>query len=128
MCIRDSIILNTIIAEELSQFADRLEKAEDLEQEVHDLIKETYRDHERIVFNGNNYSEEWIAEAQRRGLPNLVSTVDALPAFIEPKNIEVFVKNGVFSETEMLSRYEILMENYSKVINIEAQMCIRDRD
>ena len=115
-----NIILNTIIAEELSQFADRLEKAEDLEQEVHDLIKETYRDHKRIVFNGNNYSEEWIAEAQRRGLPNLVSTVDALPAFIEPKNIEVFVKNGVFSETEIRSRYEILMENYSKVINIEA--------
>ncbi|MGI5896323.1 MAG: glutamine synthetase III [Oscillospiraceae bacterium] len=115
-----NIMLNTIIAEELGQFADRLEKAEDIPQEVHAIIKETYRDHKRIVFNGNNYSEEWLAEAQRRGLPNLISTVDALPAFIEPKNIEVLVKNGVFSETEIRSRYEILMENYSKVINIEA--------
>ena len=115
-----NIVLNTIIAEELSGFADRLEKAEDFQNELHNIVKETYRDHKRIIFNGNNYSDEWVKEAEKRGLPNLISTVDALPAFIEPKNIEVFVKNHVFSEAEIHSRYEILLENYSKTINIEA--------
>lgn len=115
-----NIVLNTIVAEVLSQFADRLEKAEDFQNELHNIVKETYRDHKRIIFNGNNYSEEWVAEAEKRGLPNLVSTVDALPAFIDPKNIDVFIKNNVFTEAEIHSRYEILLENYSKTINIEA--------
>ena len=115
-----NIFLNTIVAEVLSQFADRLEAADDFQSELHNLIQETYRNHKRIVFNGNNYSEEWVKEAARRGLPNLPTTVDALPAYIEPKNMEVFIKNHVFSEAEIHSRYEILMENYSKVVNIEA--------
>ena len=115
-----NIVLNTIIAESLSQFADRLEKAEDFQSELHNIVKETYHDHKRIIFNGNNYSAEWLVEAEKRGLPNLTSTVDALPAFIEPKNVEVFIKNNVFTEAEIHSRYEILLENYSKTINIEA--------
>ncbi|MCI8501568.1 MAG: glutamine synthetase type III [Oscillospiraceae bacterium] len=115
-----NIVLNTIIAEELREFADRLEQAEDFQNELHNIVKETYRDHKRIIFNGNNYSDEWVKEAEKRGLPNLTSTVDALPSFIEPKNVEVFVKNHVFSETEIHSRYEILLDNYAKIINIEA--------
>ena len=83
-------------------------------------MKETIRDHGHIIFNGNGYSEEWEKEAEKRGLLNLKSTVDALPVMVEPKNIEVFVKHGVYSEVEIRSRYEILLENYSKVINIEA--------
>ena len=115
-----NIVLNTIVAETLSQFADRLEKAADFEKELNNIVKETYRDHKRVIFNGNNYSDEWLNEATRRGLPNLVSAVDALPAFVEQKSIDVFTKHGVFSETEIHSRYEILLENYSKVLNIEA--------
>lgn len=115
-----NIVLNTAVAEILSQFADRLEKAKDLEKEIHDLIKETYIKHKRIVFNGNNYSEEWEKEAQRRGLPNLKTTVDAMPAFISEKSLDLFTKHKVFSEAEIHSRYEILLENYTKTVNIEA--------
>ena len=115
-----NIVLNTIVAEALSEYADRLEKADDFTTEINKLVKETIRDHGHIIFNGNGYSEEWEKEAEKRGLLNLKSTVDALPVMVEPKNIEVFVKHGVYSEVEIRSRYEILLDNYSKVINIEA--------
>lgn len=115
-----NIVLNTAVAEILSEFADRLEKAEDLEKEVHDLIKETFIKHKRIVFNGNNYSEEWVQEATKRGLSNLKTTVDAMPEFISKKSVDLFVKHKVFSEAEVHSRYEILLESYSKTLNIEA--------
>lgn len=115
-----NFVLNTIIAEELSQFADRLEKAKDFNKTLQELIKETVTNHKRIIFNGNNYSEEWVREAERRGLLNLKSTVDALPYFISDKNIKLFTKHKVLSESEMHSRFEIQMENYCKTLNIEA--------
>jgi glutamine synthetase len=115
-----NIVLNTIVAEALSQFADVLEQAEDFRSALNDLIKKTIHDHKRIIFNGNNYSEEWVEEAKKRGLLNLASTVDALPHFISEKNVKMFTKHGVFSESEMHSRYEILLEAYCKVIHIEA--------
>ncbi len=113
-------VLNTIVAESLCQFADILETAEDFTAAVHELVKETISKHKRIIFNGNGYSEEWTKEAERRGLLNLTSTVDALPQMIEQKNIDVFVKHRVYNESEIRSRYEILLEGYSKAINIEA--------
>lgn len=115
-----NVVLNTIVAEELAQFADILEGAEDFNGALDTLIKKTLADHKRIIFNGNGYSEEWVAEAEKRGLLNLKTTVDALPHFIDPKNIELFTKHKIFTSTEMHSRYEILLENYSKTINIEA--------
>jgi len=115
-----NIILNTIVADVLTEFAETLEKAEDFEAALNELIADTIRKHKRIIFNGNNYSEEWTKEAERRGLLNLKSTVDALPYFVHPKNIELFKKHGVFSESEIFSRYEILLENYIKTVNIEA--------
>ncbi|MGO5052435.1 glutamine synthetase III family protein [Lachnospiraceae bacterium LCP25S3_G4] len=115
-----NIVLNTIVAETLSQFADQLETGKDFKKDLNSLIKQTIKNHKRIIFNGNNYSEEWIAEAKTRGLSNLRTTPDALPAFVAQKNIHVFVKHQVFAENEIYSRYEILLENYSKVINIEA--------
>ncbi len=115
-----NIVLNTIVAEALSEFADRLEKAADFKKDLADLVKSTIEKHKRIIFNGNNYAEEWVVEAEKRGLCNLKTTVDALPAFILPKNAEVFKKHHVFTETELHSRYEILLENYSKIIRIEA--------
>ena len=117
-------VLNTIVAEALCQFADRLEGAEDFTTAVNELVKETLSNHKRIIFNGNGYSDEWKAEAERRGLLNLTSTVDALPQMIEQKNIDVFVKHRVYSESEIRSRYEILLESYSKAINIEALTAI----
>ena len=115
-----NIVLNTIVAEELSQFADLLEGAEDFNGALDTLIKKTLSEHKRIIFNGNGYSEEWVKEAEKRGLLNLKTTVDALPHFIDPKNIELFTKHKIFTSAEMHSRYEILLENYSKTINIEA--------
>ena len=115
-----NIVLNTIVADALASYADRLEGVENLTDAVHELVRKTMRDHMRVVFNGNGYSDEWKAEAERRGLLNLTSTVDALPQMIEQKNIDVFVKHGVYSESEIRSRYEILLENYSKAVNIEA--------
>ena len=116
-----NIILNTIVAEELSQFADALESAEDFNSALHALIQKTIREHKRIIFNGNNYSPEWVEEAGKRGLLNLRTTADALPAFIADKNIALFTKHKIFTATEMHSRYEILLENYCKSLNIEAQ-------
>lgn len=115
-----NIVLNTIVAEELKQFADILEKSSNFDEDLNTVIKDTIRDHKRIIFNGNNYSDAWIEEAEKRGLLNLKTTPDALPYFVHTKNIELFTKHHVFSESELYSRYEILMENYCKTIHIEA--------
>ena len=115
-----NIVLNTVVAEALRQLADRLEKAEDFKSELAHMIRKYYREHKRIVFNGNNYSDEWVTEARRRGLSNLKTTVDALPEFVSGKSIELFTKHRVFTEAELKSRYEILMEGYCKTIHIEA--------
>lgn len=115
-----NMVINTIVAEILSQFADRLEKAKDVSAEVRAIISETVKKHKQIIFNGNNYSDEWVAEAEKRGLPNINSTVAAIPALIKEKNIKTFEKQGVLSRIEMHARYEIMLENYSKKINIEA--------
>ena len=114
-----NITLNAIVTEELSQFADILEASEDFDKDLAKLIQKTIKEHKRIIFNGNNYSDEWVAEAEKRGLLNLKTTADALPYFIAPKNIELFTKHKIFTETEMRSRYEILMEEYTKTLNIE---------
>jgi glutamine synthetase len=113
-------VLNTIVAESLSIFADKLEKTADFKKDLEELIKATIREHKRIIFNGNNYSEEWVAEAERRGLLNMVTTVEALPTLILPKNIRLFEKHKVYSESEIHSRYEIMLESYCKTIHIEA--------
>ncbi|MCQ2535948.1 MAG: glutamine synthetase III [Lachnospiraceae bacterium] len=115
-----NIVLNTIVAEILDQFAEELEKASDFDSALNALVKRELTAHQRIIFNGNGYAEDWVEEAKKRGLSNLKSTVDALPAFISDKAIEVFTKHEVFSKTELMSRYEILLENYYKIINIEA--------
>ena len=113
-------ILNTTIAEVLRQFADELEQAGDFTSALAKLIKKTYHAHRRIIFNGNNYSAEWIAEAKRRGLSNLKTTVDALPEFVSQKSLDLFSTHGVLTESEIRSRYEILMEGYCKTLHIEA--------
>lgn len=115
-----NIILNTIVAESLKEFADYLEGKTDFNEALHELLKETIKKHKRIIFNGNNYSDEWVLEAERRGLLNLQNTVDAIPHYIDSKNIKLFQDNNIFTPSEMHSRYEILLENYSKLINIEA--------
>lgn len=115
-----NIVLNTIVAEELRQFADVLEKGTDFAKDVLSLIKKTLKEHKRIIFNGNNYSDEWIEEAEKRGLLNLKSTADCLPYFIHPKNVELFTSHHIFTEKEMHSRFEILLDSYCKTINIEA--------
>ncbi len=115
-----NFVLNTIVAEVLQKFADTLEVQSDLSNAVSDLISETIKEHKRIIFNGNNYTDEWVAEAESRGLLNLKSTVECIPTFIKDKNVAVFVKHGVLSNSEIESRYEILLENYVKTINIEA--------
>ena len=114
-------ILNTIVADALSEFADRLEKSEDYKDELHALIKDTIIKHERIIFNGNNYSDEWAEEAERRGLLNLKTTIDALPYFTHEDNIQLLERQGVLSRNETVSRTELLLEAYSKILNIEAQ-------
>ena len=115
-----NIVLNTIVAEELRQFADELEAGSDFKADLSKLIKRTILEHKRIIFNGNGYDDAWIAEAEKRGLSNLKTTPDALPVFIQPKNMEVFTRHQVFTEEEICSRYEILLENYAKTIKIEA--------
>jgi glutamine synthetase len=119
-----NFVLNTVVAEELRQFADILEKAKDFDAAVTDIIRETVKAHKQIIFNGNNYSEEWTKEAEKRGLLNLKNTVEAVPYFILKKNIDLFVKHGILTESEIHSRREILFENYWKVINIEALTAI----
>ena len=115
-----NIILNTIVADVLSGFCERLESTDDTDLEVKNIIRDCVAAHKRIIFNGNNYSPEWVAEAERRGLLNLRTTVDALPCLISPENIKLFARNNVFSREELESRFEIYTENYIKTINIEA--------
>ena len=115
-----NVVLNTIMAEELGQFADRLEKAVDFQSALQELLQETFTAHQRIIFNGNGYDDAWVAEAARRGLANLRDTVDCMPAYIDKKNIDLFTKHAVLTETEMRARYEIHLENYCKVTTIEA--------
>ncbi len=112
--------LNTIVAEALSQVADRLEKAKDFDAEVQVILQGIVKEHKKVIFNGNNYSDEWVSEAEKRGLPNIRSTVAATRALIADKNVKIYEKHGVLSKTELESRYEITLENYIKTINIEA--------
>ncbi len=113
-------ILNTIVAKELKTFADELEGSENFAADLNALLVKTIKEHKRIIFNGNGYDESWVEEAKRRGLPNLVSTVDAVPHYTDEKNIKIFEEFKILSRTEIESRTEILLENYSKIINIEA--------
>ena len=113
-------VLNTIVAEVLCDMADKLEAAEDLPMALHDMIKDTIAAHKRIIFNGNGYSDEWVVEAERRGLPNIKCMVDAVPALVKPEAVEIFEKHGVYTKAEMESRAEVMYETYSKTINIEA--------
>lgn len=115
-----NFVLNTIVAEILSKFADKLEKAKDFAAEVQALVKDTYSKHKRIIFNGNNYSDEWVSEAEKRGLANIHSSIEAYKAMVVDKNIKVFEKHKVLSKEELESRYEIVLEQYVKAINIEA--------
>lgn len=119
-----NIVLNTIVAESFCDACDILEKADDFEKAVHDLMKEYMTKHQRIIFNGNGYAEEWVKEAERRGLPNLRSTIDAVPALVTEKSFKLFERFHVFTKAELESRAEIKYENYSKAINIEARTMI----
>ena len=114
-----SAVMNTIMTEELEQFADILEKAEDFQSALQTLLHDTFAAHQRIIFNGNGYSDEWVAEAKRRGLCNMGNTVDALPAYIAQKNVDLFVKHGIYTPDELEARYNIHLENYCKVMTIE---------
>ncbi|MCI5667614.1 MAG: glutamine synthetase III [Oscillospiraceae bacterium] len=113
-------VLNTIVADSLKLFADELEKADDFQTALHDLLVKTIKEHRRVIFNGNGYGAEWPVEAEKRGLPNLKSTVAAVPCLTDKKSVELFTKFGVYSEVELHARQEINYENYSKTINIEA--------
>ena len=118
-----NVVLNAAVAEALSQFYTELEetKPEDMEQAVHELIKRAIRKHKKVIFNGNGYTDEWVAEAEKRGLYNLPSTPDCLPQLLADKNVELFTKHHVFTKEELASRYEIKLENYVKTIGIEAR-------
>ncbi len=119
-----NIVLNTIVAEAFSEACDILEKADDFEMAVHDLIKKNCAEHQRIVFNGNGYSDEWVEEAERRGLPNIKSMVDAIPALTTDKAVKLFESFSVFTRAELESRVEVKFEAYAKAINIEAKTMI----
>ena len=115
-----NVVINTAVAEALRQFADTLENGQDFQNDLHNLIVNTIKEHRRILFNGNGYDDAWVKEAEARGLYNLRTTPDCLPHLLKEKNVELFTRHGVFSKTEIRSRYEIMLENYSKLINIEA--------
>ena len=119
-----NFIINTIVADELKEFADRLEKADNFNVELNKIISSSIKEHKRILFSGNNYSKEWQAEAKKRGLLNLKSTVDALPLYTQQKNVDLFERHRVLSKNEIYSRMEILLENYANIINIEALTCV----
>ncbi len=119
-----NIALNTIMAEELRKFADELENAKDFESALHALVCKAFTDHQRIIFDGNGYSEDWEKEAKRRGLSNLRSTAEALPAYISEKNIRLVTEHGIFTEAEFRARHEIHLESYCKLINIEARTSV----
>ena len=118
-----NIVLNTAVAEALSQFHEKLKNvpAEQMEEAVHQLVKECILTHKRVIFNGNGYTDEWLKEAEKRGLYNLKSTPDCLPAFIAEKNVDLFIRHKIYTKSEIFSRYEILLENYGKTLNIEAE-------
>ncbi|MDR3970129.1 MAG: glutamine synthetase III [Dysosmobacter sp.] len=116
-----NITLNTIMAEELEQFADELEVSRDFQADLEKLIRRVFTEHQRIIFNGNGYDEAWLKEARKRGLSNLTSTADALPMYTAPKNVDLFVKHGIYTKEEIEARAEIHIENYSTVICIEAR-------
>ena len=116
-----NITLNTIMAEELEQFADELEASRDFQADLEKLIRRVFTEHQRIIFNGNGYDEAWLEEAKKRGLSNLTSTADALPMYTAPKNVDLFVKHGIYTKEEIEARAEIHIENYSTVICIEAR-------
>ncbi|MEJ5187729.1 MAG: glutamine synthetase III [Breznakiellaceae bacterium] len=116
--------LNVAVAQVLSEFADKLEKASDKHAAIQELVKESYSKHRRVVFNGNGYSEEWVREAERRGLPNVRATVDALPVLIQKETVDLFERHKVLSKEELESRYHIYLERYSKQINIEAGLMV----
>ncbi|MBR3251488.1 MAG: glutamine synthetase III [Erysipelotrichaceae bacterium] len=116
-----NMVLNVVVAEELKYFADRLEKAEDLNDAIHELIKETIRKHKRIIFNGNGYDDAWILEAKKRGLSNYSSTPEAYCHYLDKNNVKVFVEHKVLNEAELYSRYEIYLEQYYKTVNIEVR-------
>jgi glutamine synthetase len=119
-----NIALNTIMAEELKQFADELEKSKDFQGDLQKLIKRIFTDHQRIIFNGNGYDDAWIAEAEKRGLANLTSTADALPVYTAKKNMDLFIQHGIYTKEEIEARAEIHMENYSTVLTIEANTMV----
>ena len=116
-----NIALNTIMAEELQQFADQLEKSKNFQSDLEKLIKKVFTDHQRIIFNGNGYDDAWIAEAEKRGLSNLKSAADALPVYTAKKNVDLFVKHGIYTKEEINARAEIHIENYTTVLTIEAR-------
>ena len=113
-------MLNTMVAEELSQFYDVLKDADDLDEAVKDLVRKVFTEHKNIIFNGDNYSAEWVEEAAKRGLCNYRSLPEAMAHYIDKKNIDLFVKNGIVSEAEIHARYEIELEHYVKQLHIEA--------
>ena len=115
-----NVILNTAVAEELCQFADQLEQAEDFQTALHALIKQTIHQHKRIIFNGDGYTDAWVKEAEKRGLLNLKTTADALPHYIDEKNLRLFEKHKVYTRVEVAARYEIGLSNYNQVIRIES--------
>jgi glutamine synthetase len=119
-----NVVLNTIVADVFCEIADRLERAENFEEEVHSIIKEFAAKHQRIVFNGNGYSRAWVEEAERRGLPHIKCMVDSIPALVTEKSIRLFEKHHVYTEAELRSRAEVQYESYIKVINIEAKTMI----
>ena len=116
--------LNTAVAEVLSEFADKIEKADDKISAIADIVKDTYNAHKRVIFNGNGYSDEWVAEAEKLGLPNIKSTIEAIPVFESKESVELFAKHGVFSKEELESRVEIYLEVYSMQINVEARVMV----
>ncbi|MFI3250876.1 MAG: glutamine synthetase, partial [Eubacteriales bacterium] len=115
-----NIVLNTAVADQLESFADLLEKSTDFEQDLNELVRKTIIEHNKVIFNGNNYAEEWTVEAEKRGLYNLRTTADALATFLDEKNISLFTRHKVFSKEEMHARYEISLETYNKTLRIEA--------
>jgi glutamine synthetase len=120
-----NIVINTIVAKELDEFATALEDAKDFNNELHEIIKKTIKEHSRIIFNGNGYDDAWIKEAEKRGLCNYKTTVDALEHLMDEKNVRLFEKYGVYTKEELGARYEIYMENYHKILHIEAQTMVK---
>ena len=119
-----NIHLNAAVAEVLKQFADELEKASDFNSALHELIKKTIKDHKRIIFNGNGYDDKWVQEAEKRGLSNLRTTADCMPKICDKKNVEMLTSHGIFTEAEIFSRRDIMLENYVKSVNIEASTMV----